>query len=232
MSTNAQAPEKRITDDGHKLDVNSIFHTIQGEGPFAGTPAVFIRLAGCNLQCPQCDTEYTERNARTIGELLTIVQQRRRTAKLVVITGGEPFRQEIGPLVRALLIDGYRVQIETNGTFYRDLPFEHARLFIVCSPKTGAVNSKLLPHICAFKYVANVESLVESVDGLPTYALGLPARRGLYRPPIWCGAEVYLQPVDEKDAIRNAHNLHAVVRNCLHFGYRLCLQTHKLINVP
>lgn len=232
MSTNIQTPEKRVTDDGHRLDVNSVFHTIQGEGPLAGTPAVFVRLAGCNLQCPQCDTEYTARTSWSVGELLTIVQQKRRSAKLVVITGGEPMRQEIGPFVRALLIDGYRVQIETNGTFYRDLPFEHARLFIVCSPKTGAVNSKLLPHICAFKYVADAPSLMESVDGLPTYALGLPARRGLYRPPIWHAAEIFLQPVDSKNVLDNAHALHAVVHSCLHYGHRLCLQTHKIINVP
>ena len=54
MKTNTQEPEK-IDRDRH-LDVHSIFHTIQGEGPYCGHPAVFIRLAGCNLQCPGCDT--------------------------------------------------------------------------------------------------------------------------------------------------------------------------------
>lgn len=232
MNKNTQAPEKRTTGDGWELEVNSIFHTIQGEGPFAGTPAVFIRLAGCNLQCPQCDTEYTSRTSLNVGTLLTKVQQLRRSATLVVLTGGEPFRQEIGQLVRALLIDGYRVQIETNGTHYRELPWHHDRLTVVCSPKTGNIHMRLVEHINAFKYVASAASLSQSTDGLPHFALEHPAAPRVYRKPEWHSAEVYLQPVDEQDAIANAHNLQAVVRACLHYGHRLCLQTHKIINVP
>ena len=71
---NTQPIEKRH----HKVDleVHSIFYTIQGEGPFCGTPAVFIRLAGCNLQCPSCDTNYTsKRRTMTAEEIVNEVRR-------------------------------------------------------------------------------------------------------------------------------------------------------------
>ena len=54
---NKQPIEKREPSYEGTLQVHSIFKTIQGEGPFCGTPCVFVRLAGCNLQCPACDTD-------------------------------------------------------------------------------------------------------------------------------------------------------------------------------
>ena len=50
------------TDNPQSLQVHEIFHTIQGEGPFSGRPAVFIRLSGCNLRCWFCDTEWDDDN--------------------------------------------------------------------------------------------------------------------------------------------------------------------------
>ena len=67
---NQQLADKPVLNEtGLSLQVNSIFYTIQGEGPFAGRPAIFIRLAGCNLQCPGCDTEYTKRQTMTVDEI-------------------------------------------------------------------------------------------------------------------------------------------------------------------
>jgi len=63
---NTQPIEKR--QHTTELEVHSIFYTIQGEGPFCGTPAVFVRLAGCNLQCPSCDTDYTSKRTRMTAE--------------------------------------------------------------------------------------------------------------------------------------------------------------------
>lgn len=231
---NQQPIEKPIrNEDGTFLDVVSIFPTIQGEGPFAGCPAVFVRLAGCNLQCPLCDTDYTsERMHCLVDSIADEVRRVRGRATLVVITGGEPFRQPIRKLVDALLVDGYRVQIETNGTLYRELDFKHRRLTIVCSPKTGAVNQKLLPHIAAFKYVATLRALALSRDGLPMNALDHPSAPVLFRPDVHHPAEVYLQPVDEQDEHLNRQNLDAVVHACRTYGHRLCLQLHKIIQLP
>jgi organic radical activating enzyme len=237
MKFNPQAPEKRATGDGTVIAVHSIFHTIQGEGPFAGTPAVFVRLAGCNLQCPMCDTEYTSRTDMSpsdiedaICEVLPPLVSPHRM--LVVVTGGEPFRQPIGMFVRYLLHRGYRVQIETNGTLIQHpFPFFHDNVTIVCSPKTGSVHRELLPHIKAFKYVATAASLLHSHDGLPMTALDHPSAPHLFRKPADHPAEVYLQPVDERHIQDNYKNQAAVVKACLTYGHRLCLQVHKLIGV-
>lgn len=228
------------------LDVNSIFYTIQGEGPFAGRTAVFVRMAGCNLQCPMCDTEYSERTRLTPKEIVHRVGvlfynntksdpfgvgQCYNPEPLVVITGGEPLRQPINAMVAQLLERGFEVQIETNGTLYRELPYQSQKLTVVCSPKTGKVNSNLMPHIQAFKYVASAEELEGSTDGLPATALGHSNGGGLGRPAEWWRGTVYLQPADHKDEKVNAANMQAVVRSCLTYGYRLCLQMHKYAQV-
>lgn len=239
MLENVQKPEKQVIGDGLELAVNSIFKTIQGEGPFAGTPSVFIRLAGCNLQCPLCDTEYTNRRRMLVPDIVNeavnkfvlIKRWTKECPPLVVITGGEPFRQPIRALVHHLLVCGYRVQIETNGTLYQNLPFENKNLTIVCSPKAGNINKHLAPYIKAYKYVATVESLIDSLDGLPTRALEHPNGKGLARPPVDYKGDIYLQPVDEKNTVRNNRNMTAVVESCLKNGFRLCLQVHKIIGV-
>lgn len=235
MQTNQQPPEKLARTDGRTLAVNSIFHTIQGEGPFAGKPAVFVRLAGCNLQCPACDTEYTARVELHVEEIVSWVRgaHAHYPCNLVVITGGEPFRQNITLLVRALLWANYEVQVETNGTMPPSpgLPTTNRNFTIVCSPKAGRVNANLVPHVGAWKYVADAAALRGSLDGLPSNALHHPNRGGLYRPPRHHPGQVYLQPMDSKDAAENAANVQAVVQACLQYGHRLCLQIHKHIGV-
>lgn len=236
MNINQQKVEPIVKNDDGALVVHSVFATIQGEGPFAGCRAIFVRLAGCNLQCPMCDTEYTSirvpYHPRTLLELVASLTFPIPT--LVVITGGEPLRQPIGPFCNMLLDAGFKVQIETNGTLYRsELPYEHPRFSIVCSPKTQTVQPNLLPHITAFKYVARAEDL-NPVDGLPTSALEHPNKGGLFRHhryELEHEFEIYLQPADEQDSARNEKNLAAVVASCLRHGHRLCLQVHKIIGV-
>lgn len=236
MHKNEQTPEKRIAGDGVTLQVNSLFFTIQGEGPFAGRPAVFIRLAGCNLQCPLCDTAYSARGHYAVSELVHMVlgyrQRLRNTADdlLVVLTGGEPFRQPIGYLVKSLIAEKLLVQLETNGTLYQDGPWPHPQVTIVCSPKAGQVHPQLVPLVDAWKYVARADDILS--DGLPMQALEHPNLRGLYRPPAGHRGTVYLQPADEQDTSANDANMRAVVTSCLEHGYRLCLQMHKIVNVP
>ena len=96
---------KKMPDaDPTTLWVHSIFPTIQGEGIFAGVPAVFLRLGGCNLQCPFCDTDYTEGSEWMQGDQIVYLVRffMPRKANLVVITGGEPMRQKLGPLIKTL----------------------------------------------------------------------------------------------------------------------------------
>uniref|UniRef100_UPI001C2E6A28 hypothetical protein n=1 Tax=Staphylococcus aureus TaxID=1280 RepID=UPI001C2E6A28 len=143
-------------------------------------------------------------------------------------TGGEPFRQAIGPLVTELIRRKWRVQIETNGTLYREgLPYGLQRLTIVCSPKAGKVNKDLEPHISAYKYVLAADG-VDPVDGLPVSALGLPGRPAR---PLRQGTPIYVNPVDDHDAERNAANYKAAAQTCMLHGYRLGLQMHKIFNL-
>ena len=212
--------------------VHSIFYTIQGEGPFTGRPAIFIRLAGCNLQCPGCDTEYTpSKPPMMVSEVYAEMHQYLESdiKPIVVITGGEPFRQNLFLLVETLQTIGLTVQIETNGTL---APFEGmaTKTKVVCSPKTGTVNPKLLPFISAYKYVARAEDL-NPADGLPLSALGHTAFPRLARPHEEFNGATYLQPMDEYDTEKNLVNMRACVASCMDHGHSLQLQIHKIAEV-
>jgi|SRR5690606_34414105 len=234
MIPNTQPISKKDhRDDGHLL-VHSIFHTIQGEGPYAGDAAVFVRLAGCNLQCPACDTEYTRGSsimspADIVDRCIRYSVERKGNYKkspLVVITGGEPFRQNIGLLVRILLQQQFRVQIETNGSIYLDdYPYGHPRESIVCSPKAGKVAEMLKCHIDAYKYVISADR-IDPLDGLPTSALGLPNKPAR---PHSDKVLVYVNPLDAKDVIQNERNTRATAWLALQYGYRMGIQLHKHI---
>ena len=216
--------------DHHKngfLEVHHLWETIQGEGPFSGMPACFIRLAGCNLQCPLCDTDYTSR--RTTYSPASLVQAVKMMTRhrLVVFTGGEPLRQNLVPAIRQLAEDGYIVQIETNGTLWNE-GLETTPALVVCSPKASHVHKKVFEHVLHWKYVVQ-EGRVGG-DGLPNSVLGadiIPARPNKNTPP----ENIYIQPCDEADPGRNAENRNVAVSLCLHWGFRLCLQTHKLVGL-
>ncbi len=103
-----------------------IFHSLQGEGPTAGTPSTFLRLATCNLACSWCDTKYTwdwdrydynqEVAALDASEVKDIVKG--LACRRVVVTGGEPLLQqrELVPLLAELKADDFEFEVETNGT--------------------------------------------------------------------------------------------------------------------
>jgi 7-carboxy-7-deazaguanine synthase len=123
--TSSRAPA-----DGPALLVSEIFESVQGEGPSAGEPAVFLRLARCNLHCRYCDTRYTwdferyryedevhERGVTDVADELS-----KRSPGRLIITGGEPLMQQRGlaALLRALPTTWF-LEVETNGTMAPDL---------------------------------------------------------------------------------------------------------------
>lgn len=116
------------------MRIAELFHSIQGEGTFAGTPSVFVRTTGCNLRCWFCDTPYTswkpEGEQQPWREVLKKVLA--WDCSHVVVTGGEPLLQrDVVPFTRALADAGRFVTIETAGTVERDV---HADLMSI-SPK-------------------------------------------------------------------------------------------------
>jgi organic radical activating enzyme len=109
------------------LRVSEIFESVQGEGPTAGAPSVFLRLAVCNLACSWCDTKYTwdwahhryedEVHPMSIDEVGRRISDGR--SRRLVVTGGEPLlqRRELEALLAEVPADFY-VEVETNGTVF------------------------------------------------------------------------------------------------------------------
>jgi organic radical activating enzyme len=216
--------------DGQQLWIQEVFYTLQGEGPFMGQPAVFIRLAGCNLKCFWCDTDFESSTWKpTLAELMQSVESvRGEHCKLVVLTGGEPFRQNIRPLVGMLLENGLKVQIETNGTLWVELP-RHAGLHIVCSPKTPGLHPSLVPRVNTYKYVL-AEGEIDEQDGLPTASTQTAGATACIARPA-PDSSVYVMPQDTGCSERNAANLRGCTESALRHGYNLTMQMHKLIGI-
>lgn len=115
------------------LQLAEIFYSIQGEGTWTGTPAVFVRLAGCNLACDFCDTDYSLKFMASIDDVVRMVREAGADCPMVILTGGEPLAQADTPaLIDALRADGRRVHIESNGTIFTPLPDD---VWLCVSPK-------------------------------------------------------------------------------------------------
>ena len=206
------------------MRVNETFISLQGEGHFTGTPAFFLRLSGCNLRCPFCDTKHQSFSEMSEEEI--VAEASRHLPRHIVITGGEPALQLTQSLVDKLHQAGFFIQIETNGT----LPLPDGIDWVTCSPKALKVlsNSPLKGEkpgmglkIDELKVLYkgegdNPERLLES---LPFGGDG-------------GGPRLYLQPLDTGDAEQNR----AILRSCIdyilqHPRWRLSLQTHKLLDI-
>jgi len=236
---------KQTQDDGRSLQVAEIFATIQGEGPFTGRRSMFVRLTGCNLRCWFCDTKWDDENDlyRNIDDIVAEAEHRARDAfgagdYLVVLTGGEPMRQNIFPLIRRFQMLGLRVQIETAGTIWSE-ELENVRgsnFTIVCSPKTPTIPEKLARFVSQsgyFKYVIKAGEVAS--DGLPMMntqnKTGAP--KVLARPPLGTlPQQVYLSPCDEYDGEKNKANLRTCVESAMAHGYVCGVQLHKLLHLP
>ena len=124
-----------------ELRVVEIFPSLQGESTWVGVPCTFIRLAGCNLNCSWCDTEYARDadagEAMSVEEVLAKVRE--IDLELVEITGGEPLLQEaVYPLMDALVDDDCTVLLETNGTVdLSRVPDDVIRIMDIKCPSSG-----------------------------------------------------------------------------------------------
>ncbi len=220
LGDNPKRPQE--TGDGLTLGIKEIFPTFQGEGPFTGYPAVFVRLGGCNLACKFCDTDFEDFQIRPTAEIISEIKklsensEGKRVRNLVVITGGEPLRQNINPLCNELLADGFTVQIETNGRLWLEGLDE--RVFVVCSPKQLVpLRDEILQRTQALKFL--ISAYREKYMEVPEIG------QSNYNIPI------YVQPVDEQDAEKNAANLARTVELAEKNGYRISLQMHKILGI-
>ena len=111
-------PEPGVRGAVRSLRLIELYRSVQGESSFAGVPCLFVRLAGCNLRCSWCDSEYTFTGGKPwTNEEIVAEIERLQPCRLVEFTGGEPMLQarELLPLMRRLLDQGYELMMETSG---------------------------------------------------------------------------------------------------------------------
>ena len=130
-----------------------IYKSVQGESSFAGLPCIFVRLAGCNLRCAWCDSEYTFSGGYKLTEDQVVAEiERLAPVKLIEFTGGEPMLQEkeLVPLMKRLLPRGYTLMIETSGERpLSALPTEVHKIVDVKCPGSGEGGTFHLPNLDA-----------------------------------------------------------------------------------
>lgn len=179
--------------------VVEIFTSIQGEGTWMGRPFTFVRLAGCNLRCPWCDTDVS-----AAGKLGADTIAAGCKDHDVVITGGEPTIHNLRPLIAALRASDNSewrryIAIETNGT--NPISHAHGVDWIACSPKPGtdwAVHPRCEPD--ELKYV---------VDGVWNPA-NVPEDLAAS-----CAGRIWLQPEASQMQLR------------LKEAYDICMEDHR-----
>ena len=228
------------------LWIQEIFPTVQGEGPATGRPATFIRLAGCNLKCYFCDTDFESGNiyADEYQILEEVIRVEPHPNAMVVLTGGEPLRQNILPLLNLLVKNRRVVHIETAGTLWieglqkiflaGDTPGPESNT-IVCSPKVSVVHKRLRPLVSAWKYIVSKEEGVDEETGLPvrsTQSIDGKHQVPHRFDPDTMRSRVYLQPCDTDDKAANAANIAFAAELCMRHGYTLSMQVHKVVGLP
>ena len=193
--------------------INEIFHSLQGEGYYSGTPAVFVRFSGCNLRCVFCDTQHQTGTMMSSPEIVDEINKY-PLAPLVVLTGGEP-SLFIGEAFVAELKQktGKTIAIETNGT--RSLPCNLD--WVTLSPKTvfegGDIEPCQLTTCDELKVVYLGQDLVQ-----------YDAIKAKYR---------FLQPCFVEDLEQRKANERACVKAVKsHPNWRLSLQIHRILRIP
>jgi 7-carboxy-7-deazaguanine synthase len=227
------------------MHIVEIYKSLQGESSFAGLPCVFVRLAGCNLRCAWCDSEYTFTGGQKMSatEILAEVQRLAPTGGLVEITGGEPMLQAraLVPFLYQLLTVNYQLLLETSGERPLELvpPQVHKIVDVKC-PGSGEHLSFHLPNLAALTDRDELKFVLTSREDYE-YARDFIRSHNL-EPKIGesNGPGLILSPAFRKDAIgaRTAQNCLLDPRDLAEWMLadnlqaRLGLQIHKFIWEP
>ena len=205
-----------------KYRINEIFYSVQGEGYYAGTPAVFIRFSGCNLKCPFCDTNFKEYKEMTADEIAAEVERvNYGRCEHIVVTGGEPTLQWDKELYGTLDRLGYYIAMETNGTNpVKDVDW------LTISPKIQWLEN------AAVAIENYVEDIVDEVKVVVDEKTDLEALAQL--PQLFTGSSprFYVQPCDTGFIKRNTE----IMARCVEFvkmfpSWQISIQQQKILNV-
>lgn len=218
--------------------INEVFQTIQGEGIFTGVPAIFIRLQGCPVGCPWCDTQHTWEQQpndevalsevtektqatphwanATAEQLVDLLEQKGYTAKHIVITGGEPAMFDLIELGQALEQAGYQLQIETSGTFLLKVT---DATWVTVSPKLEMPGGYMVRPDCMkradeIKYPVAMQKHIDQLDRL---LASCPPREGV---------SIALQPISQRPRATEL-----AMEVCIERNWRLSVQLHKYLNI-
>ena len=203
------------------LNISEIFQSIQGEGPNTGQPSIFLRTAGCNLNCEWCDSKYSLNvlDNLTLSVEEVVKQIRSFDCKNLVVTGGEPLLQQ--KLLREVLseLKDYFIEVETNGTIKSQLD-EHIDQYN-CSPKLESSGNKKYPlkilpnNKTWYKFVINEEEdFFSSIKFASDYKI--PRERVLMMPQCRTRDECY-------------HKSLWLVDKCNQSGYSFCPRLHIML---
>ncbi len=204
------------------LNITEIFYSLQGESSYAGYPCVFVRLAGCNLRCSYCDTQYAFGEGSSLAISAIIEQVKQYPAKLVEITGGEPlFQEDVLSLMEELHSQSFTILLETNGSLYLgDVPNYVIKIVDVKTPGSGMGDSFMKWNL---KFLQPHDELKFVLTNYPDYRFALdfiaanqPSVANIHFSPVTC----VLEP-STLAAWMLEDGVHA----------RLSLQLHKLLNI-
>ena len=212
MLLNLEAEIKQLSLNNQYAIVET-FHSIQGEGFWAGCNAFFIRLAGCDVHCPWCDQKETWSTKKypvlSAEEILTLVNEAQ--TQHIIITGGEPLLYNLDYLTRILATSGAKLHLETSGAH----PFSGYFDWVTFSPKTYKH-----PHHTIYDRVSELKVVVDNEEDLQWAELQASK---IINPE----ALKYLQPQWNKP-----HTQDLIFNYILkHPQWRMSLQTHKYLGV-
>jgi 7-carboxy-7-deazaguanine synthase len=200
-------------DKGEMLPLMEEFYTIQGEGYHTGTAAYFIRIGGCDVGCHWCDVKESwnaELHPPTHSNI--IVENAKKYAETVVVTGGEPLMWDMSNLTSKLKNQNLKVHIETSGAY----PVTGQWDWFCLSPKKNK-----LPVDDAYAIANELKVIIYNKHDF-IFAEEQAAKVNL-------NAILFLQPEWSKKEEMTPLIVDYVMKNP---KWRVSLQTHKYLNIP
>lgn len=242
------------------LLVTTVFRTLQGEGPYSGWPAIFLRLSGCNYgsktdMCSWCDTafQFDQGNLKSVDDVLAdlLAQPGYNPKDILVITGGEPTLQiKLLELIVKARAYFKVIQIETNGTqpkFFEEAEDRGMVSYFktVISPKANMRLGSYPPLHPKVSWYADCLKFVISADPesahhtIPAWAFDMAERgRTVYVSPMTVYLKDYPGEVSSiwdaelVDQKQTAANYAYAAQFALSHNLKLSLQTHTFTSIP